>query len=372
MKPTFCLLTLLAVLLSSPGLFTANQAAAAAQPVKEAIYDSRQHVIDGAKKEGKLLLHPSLRPEYDRATLPELLNAFGKMYPFVKAGWGTSAAKERERTAALEELTAGKAVVDILGFSGSFPSGYAERGLLRRYDLKAMARDGQIKIPAEMIDPNGMIVWSSNNTGIITYNNALISQDKAPKSWESCLDPQWRGRFSVDANPNMLTWLVPRWGEERLFDFAKKLKDNDAVFARGNTRNLGLLAEGKLAMNCGMYIHPMSRMLKKDPALPIKMVVPDPFPITLHDPQAVYSGATNPHAALLWLEFLASSEAQRIIDANEAGRGSFLVAGSLAHKLAQSVNVSFCDVPCLLSGNRRAEKIAVEIWKLAESRPAER
>jgi len=165
---------------------------------------------------------------------------------------------------------------------------------------------------------------------------------------------------------------VPRWGEERLFDFAKKLQDNDAVFARGNTRNLGMLAEGKLAMNCGMYIHPMSRMLKKDPALPIKMVVPDPFPITLHDPQAVYSGATNPHAGLLWLEFLASSEAQRIIDANEAGRGSFLVAGSLAQKLAQSANVSFCDVSCLLSGNRRAEKIAVEIWQLAESRPAER
>ena len=261
--------------------------------------------------------------EYDQATLPELLKAFGKKYPFVQAAWGTSAAKARERNVALEELTAGKAVVDIFGFSGSFPSEYPERGLLKRYDLKAMARDGQIKIPAAMIDPNGMIVWSSNNTGVITYNGALIPQDKAPKSWESCLDPQWRGKFSVDANPNMLTWLVPRWGEERLFDFAKKLKDNDAVFARGNTRNLGLLAEGKLAINCGMYIHPMSRMLKKDPALPIKMVVPDPFPITLHDPQAVYSVASNPHAALLWLEFLASSEAQQIIDSTSPVEARF-------------------------------------------------
>ena len=252
-------------------------------------------------------MHPALRPEYDKATIPELLKAFGKRYPFVQPGWGVTKMGSRPNPKqALDELVAGEAVVDVLGFSGSFPNEYPERGLVKKYDLKAMARDGQIKIPIEMIDDTGMIVWPSNNTGIITYNSSLIAADKAPKGWASCLDSQWKGRFSVDANPNMLTWLIPRWGEERLFDFARGLKDNQAVFGRGNTRNLGLLAEGKLSMNCGMYIHPMSRMLKKDPNLPIKMVVPEILPITLHDPQAIYAGAKNPHAALLWLEFLAS------------------------------------------------------------------
>jgi ABC-type Fe3+ transport system substrate-binding protein len=370
MKPARYFSTLFSVSLAFVGLFAVSQSVA--QLTQEMTYVSSREVIDGAKKEGRLLLHPSLRPEYDPATLPELLKAFGKKYPFIQAAWGVSAAKPRAREVALEELTAGNAVVDILGFSGSFPSEYPERGLLKRYDLKAMARDGHIKIPADMIDPTGLMVWSSNNTGVITYNSSLTAQDKAPKGWESCLDPQWRGKFSVDANPNMLTWLVPRWGEERLFDFARRLKDNNAVFSRGNTRNLGLLAEGKLAMNCGMYIHPTSRMLKKEPSLPIKMVVPDPFPITVHDPQAIYVGAKNPHAALLWLEFLASREAQQIIESNEPGRGSFLVEGNLVHKLAKNANVSICNVTCLLSGNKTAERIAIEIWKLSESRPAER
>jgi ABC-type Fe3+ transport system substrate-binding protein len=239
------------------------------------------------------------------------------------------------------------------------------------FDLRAMARDGQIKIPLEMIDENGMVVWTSNNTGVITYNFTLVAPDKAPTGWESCLDPQWKGKFSVDAKPNMLTWLIPRWGEERLFDFARKLKDNNPLFSRGNTRNLGLLAEGKLFMNCGMYIHPMSRMLKKDPALPVKMVIPDPFPITFHDPQAIYAGAKNPYAALLWLEFLASREAQAIIDSNEPGRGSFLVEGNLVHKLAKSANVSVCNVTCLHRGDKIAERIAVNIWGLAPPRAEE-
>jgi spermidine/putrescine-binding protein len=91
----------------------------------------------------------------------------------------------------------------------------------------------------------------------------------------------------------------------------KESKTTTLFFNRGNTRNLGLLAEAKVAMNCGMYIHPMSRLLKKQPALPIKMVVPDPFPVTFHDPQAIFAGAKNPHAALLWLEFLAAKELKR-------------------------------------------------------------
>jgi ABC-type Fe3+ transport system substrate-binding protein len=352
-------------------LFPANRSIA--QLKQEPTYVSAAQITEGAKREGKLLLHPALRPEYDKATLPELLKAFGKKYPFVQPGWGVTEMGNRPNLQhALAELLAGKAVIDILGFSGSFPSEYLEPGLLKKYQLKEMAKGGQIKIPPTMIDETGMIVWSSNNTGIITYNSTLVAPDKVPKGWDSCLEPQWRGKFSVDSDPNTLTWLIPRWGEERLFDFARKLKDNEPLFSRGNTRNLGLLAEGKLSLNCGMYIHPMSRMLKRDSALPIKMVIPDPFPITFHDPQAIYAGAQNPHAALLWLEFLASREAQEIIDSNEPGRGSFLVEGNLVHKLAKNANVSICNVNCLLRGNKIAHRIAVEIWGLPESRPTER
>jgi hypothetical protein len=47
-----------------------------------------------------------------------------------------------------------------------------------------MAKNGEIKVPLEMIDETGMIVWSSNNTGVITYNSALVAADKAPRGWQ--------------------------------------------------------------------------------------------------------------------------------------------------------------------------------------------
>src|SRR6266498_6123650 len=124
-----------------------------AQPTLDMIYVSSEQITEGAKKEGKLFLHPALRPEYDKATLPDLLKAFGKKYPFVQPTWGVTALGTRPNPVeALAELASGKAVVDILGFSGSFPSEYPERGLLKRYQLEAMAKNGQIKIPLEMIE----------------------------------------------------------------------------------------------------------------------------------------------------------------------------------------------------------------------------
>jgi len=169
----------------------------------------------------------------------------------------------------------------------------------------------------------------------------------------------------------MLAWLLPRWGEERLYDYARKIKDNSPVFSRGSTRNLTLLAEGKLFFNCGAYIHPMSRLVKKIPNAPIKMVVPDPLPITAHDPQAIYAGAKNPHASLLWLEFLASKGAQAIVEGNEPGRGSFAVEGSVAHKLAKETNVSICDFNCFANEERILEHISVKIWGLPPPRAGE-
>ena len=332
------------------------------------VYVSREQVLEEAKKEGKLSLHPFLRPNYgDPETIPQLFNAFAAQYPFIQPAWGSVIQREPSARQSFEELLTGRAIVDVIGFSGSFPEEYLRQNLLSAYDLKAMARDGQLKIPLKMIDESGVIVWPASNTGVIAYNTHLVAPDKAPKGWESCIDPQWKGKFSLDTKPNMLAWLSPRWGEERLFEFARKLKENNPTWGRGSTRNLSLLAEGKLSVNCGVYIHALSRLLKKNPNAPVQMVVPDPLPVTFHDPQAICAGAQNPHAALLWLEFLASREAQGIVDGNEPGRGSFLVQGNLVHKLAKQVPTSLCDFSCLAKEDRIVARLAVKIWGLDQA-----
>lgn len=74
---------------------------------------SREQVIEQAKKEGKLLLHPFLRPNYgEKETIPQLFKAFATKYPFIQPAWGTVTQTEPSPKQSLEELVAGKAVVD--------------------------------------------------------------------------------------------------------------------------------------------------------------------------------------------------------------------------------------------------------------------
>jgi len=325
------------------------------------IFLTRKQIVDGAMKEGKLYVTPGL----DDSTIALLLKAFQKKYPFIQADGrvvdGIPAAEKQ-----VLEMSTGKANVDAVRLHSTHYSQYFGHNLLARYDFKGMVKAGHLKIPLEMIDDSaGVIVWLGSQFGLISYNSKLVSAEKAPKGWESCLDPAWKGKFSVDTKPNIFTWLRPVWGEEKIVDFSRKLKDNDPVWSRGNTRNMTLLASGEVLMNCGMLLHSVHELLRKDPTAPVKTVIPDPFPMSQQEPEAVYTAAKHPHAALLWIEFLASREGQELAEAEQPGRSSYLVEGTLTNKLVKGgTRLSLCLPDCRIWEDKMMERIAVEAWKL--------
>ena len=59
----------------------------------------------------------------------------------------------------------------------------------------------------------------------------------------------------------------------------------------------------------------------------------EPVPVRLSEPQMVLETAKHPHAALLWLEFVTSADAQVIIDKNEPLKSSIYASGSAVEKL---------------------------------------
>jgi iron(III) transport system substrate-binding protein len=320
---------------------------------------TREQIMEGAKKEGKVRVTPG----HDESAIPTLVKAFQKKYPFIQTTWGIVGGTDSGQRQ-LFEMAAGTSNVDAFSPSSAFFSDYFRKDLIKKYDFRAMSKAGHLKIPLEMIDDSGVVAWLGTNTGVLAYNTKLVPPEKAPKSWENCLDPQWKGKFSVDTKPNVFAWLVPRWGEEKLLSFARRLKENNPVWARGNTRNITALSTGEVVLNCGMYIQVIERTLRKDQTLPIKMVIPDPFPMSYHEPEAVYANSKNPHAALLWIEFIASREGQELAETIETGRGSFLVEGTLAHKLAKGKNISLCADDCRYREDKLMERIAVEAWGL--------
>jgi iron(III) transport system substrate-binding protein len=221
---------------------------------------TRQQIIEGAKKEGKL----NVNPGHDEGTIALLVKAFQKKYPFIQVSWGIVTGMEAGQRQ-LFEMAAGKSNVDVFSPSTGYWAEYSKQNLYKSYDFRALSKAGVLSIPLEMVDDSGAVVWLGANTGVISYNSQLVSADKVPRGWESCLDPQWKAKFSVDTKPNVLAWLVSRWGEEKLLSFARRLKENDPVWSRGNVRNLTQLVSGELSMNCGMYIHVIKRLQKKRP-----------------------------------------------------------------------------------------------------------
>jgi len=340
-----------------------TESAAIAQTKEARLKVSKEEILARAKREGKL----SLFPGYDKSTIGPLVSAFTKKYPFIDVSWqmvtGIAAAQRQ-----LFELAAGKAAVDVFSPSSAFTSEYFKQDLIMKYDFQAMAKSAQLKIPTEMIDESGVMSWLGSNVGVFVYNSKLVPADKAPKRWEQCIEPQWKGKIAVDTKPSILSWLVPTWGEEKILGFARNLKANDPRWVRGQTGSLALMAAGEFVVDCGMYLHTSSRALKRDPTMPIKIVIPeDVVAMSFHEPEAIYARAQHPHAGLLWMEFIASTEGQTLVDAQDPGKASFVVEGTLAGKVMQGRKVSRCNAVCRNGEEKMIERIAVEAWGLPKA-----
>ena len=332
---------------------------ALSQSAPELIYESREHILDDAKREGKLIVSPG----FEETTTPHVIDAFKKKYPFIKEVVWSKPADFRKQ---LGDLIDGKTVVDAFRPAPNVWSQYFSHNLFRKYDYKKIVQNGQLNIPHEMIDDSGVVVWSGSIVGIMAYNANRVGADSLPTGWDSCVDSKWQGKFTVDSKPNVLASLAARWGQEKLLDYARKLKQNNPIIVRGSTQGLTKLAAGEFAFMCGVYLHALERFVRDHPSAPIKRLAPNPLPVAFHEPAAVFARAPNRHAALLWIEFLASPQGQEVLDAVDPGRASFLVGKTLANSLANGANVSVCAAGCRDREDDLMKRIAMDAWGLAK------
>jgi len=66
--------------------------------------------------------------------------------------------------------------------------------------------------------------------------------------------------------------------------------------------------------------------------------VVEPVPIRIAEHEAVFDKASSPYAGLLWLEFVAGPETQKII--NRDHKGSVFFPGTTPHQLTQGKKVT--------------------------------
>jgi ABC-type Fe3+ transport system substrate-binding protein len=233
---------------------------------------------------------------------------------------------------------------------------------LMRHDILRMAKQGLLKIDSRMIHPvDRNIIAPTSVLSAASYNRALIADDKVPARWEGFLKPELKGKkFAMLLRPSWLASLVPAWGLERTLDFARKIPAQQPVWLAGGggRANTGV-AGGEYPIYLGSNYSGVKRaMMRRDPTMNLNYKVPEPAPLrALQDGVSILNTADHPHAALLWLEFLASPEGQEIIDKYEPLKASVFTANSAVAQEVRGKELSVVDWHHFAKFQEYSEKI---------------
>jgi ABC-type thiamine transport system substrate-binding protein len=284
-------------------------------------------IVAKAKKEAKLKVFSALDAG---RTLKELSERFKAKYPFLAdMQWEEKGASEMHQRF-LMEIKAGLAKGwDAVGMRSELHSQYLPH--LKKFDILGMAHHGVLEIPHQVVDPAARnIVAITSDIQVVGYNKKLISADKVPAQWEDFLKPEFKGRkFCADIRPVVLSALVPVWGMEKVMDMARKIAAQEPVWVRGYPRALTAVAAGEYAMFMGPNFGAVKVLQSKAVQSELEYKVIEPAPVRLNQGTGVLDTSEHPYTALLWLEFLTSPEAQKIIDKHEPGEASLFGPGSI-------------------------------------------
>ena len=266
-----------------------------------ALAQSQQELIEGAKKEGKVVWYGSLSLE----DVKRLGDAFEKKYPFIQVE-PFRASGEKLANKIMTETRAGRYFYDVVA-TGAFEIWpLYKRGLVGKYISPESKAYGKA-----FKDPEGS--WNDlyDNYYVIGYNTKLVPKKDAPRGWDDMLDPRWKGKFAVD--PEDYEWymaMLDYMGEEKGKGFMRRLAKQDIQWRKGHTLLAQQMVAGEFETAL-IYAHRAEKM--RPQGAPIDWE-PSQTPIVT-GMRVVSIGAKppNPNAAKLLMDYVLSKEGQNLI-----------------------------------------------------------
>jgi len=268
--------------------------------------DREQRLIEGAKKEGQVVLYSAL---IVNQMLRPLTAGFMKKYPFIKMTYYR--ADSEELLAKLSaETRANNVVADV--FEGSGGGEIAvEAGFTQPFFTPALDI-----YPKMYLDPKSHLAPTRLSYFSIAYNTRQVAAGKVPKTYEDLLDPQWKGKMAWPyANTGRYLFMInlrAAWGEERAMEYFRKLAEQKIInFASGSARTLvDRVIAGEYPIAINIYAH--HPLISAGKGAPVYSQLMDPVP-SAAGTLTVMKGAKHPHAAMLLTDFILSKEGQEIM-----------------------------------------------------------
>jgi iron(III) transport system substrate-binding protein len=149
------------------------------------------------------------------------------------------------------------------------------------------------------------------------YNPELMAKKKlpVPKTWNDLLKPEYKGEIQV-ANPassgtayTMVATLVQLMGEDKAFDYMKKLHKNISQYTRSGTAPIKAVARGETSVSIS-FVHdgPGEKMQ----GFPVETITPSDGTGAEIGSMSLIKGARNLEAAKKFYEWSLTASAQEM------------------------------------------------------------
>ena len=296
--------------LAAASTFVAARASAA-PAVNIANYkgpDRAALILDGAKRDGKLLVYSGM---IENQALRPLVEAFKKKYPFVAAEYWRG-----DSRAMLQKLLAEQRARRIIG--DIFESTGGAEVIVKAGAVAPFYTPSAANFPANYIDPEGMWVASRLNFFGTAYNTRQVTAAEVPKTYEDLLNPKWKGAIAWRADSEVgagvfIATILRTMGKQNGEAYLKKLSEQRVVNYAGSARALvDRVGEGEYKLALDIYAH--HPLISKAKGAPLDVQMLEPVPSLVSTIQLA-KGAPHPYAAMLFIDFMLSKEGQETLRA---------------------------------------------------------
>jgi iron(III) transport system substrate-binding protein len=301
-RPSIVLIALLIVFQMSANLAAQTRSMSSAELALYKGKDREAILVDGAKKEGQVTFYTS-----NTWMAGPVSQEFGKKYPFIKTNVWRSDSKELLKRLT-DEAAAGRFIADVVETSPDYMALMIGAKLFQEVFSPELAPyDNNSKVKGK----SGVFNWTSRELYIsLGFNTNLAPPAEAPKTMKDLLEPKWKGKMTIAGTTTGTQWIgavVEAYGRE----FLEKIAQQDV-----NVQNISgaalaeLVASGEVPLSPTIFNSNIS--VAKQKGAPVEWRPIDPVVATTGTSGMVVK-APNPHAALLFLDYLHSKEGQETV-----------------------------------------------------------
>ena len=288
-------------LFSSSAGFAASAALSGSQLALYQGADRERILIEGAKREGRFTLYTS------HTWFRTFVKEFEKKYPFITVSEWRNDSKNVLRKV-MEEAKSGRILVDVVETTAEGMRIIQREGLFEEfYSPQAQHYPDELKPRGK----NGFFYLPDRETyNSLGFNTKLIPPANAPASLKDLVDPNWKGKMAITSTSTGVRWIgnvLETLGREYLDKLAEQ---EISVQDMAPAALINLIGSGEIPMSPTIFDANVT--IAKRKGAPVEWRPLEPVVATVGS-AGVLTKASNPHAALLFLDFLLSREGQRLI-----------------------------------------------------------